>query len=421
MKKKCSHVWFLDDLNNIYNFKDSCLFLSTFCDLGKKNEKLSFFLEEELIDFKVNRDTLSLIGKYKLNSDSDNVLVYMSYNLSSFYLDNNMKIVSNLEKACNNKQLSNFEIEILNSYLIFIKNYGNDFLEYLKVEKNYSEYTILNYSNDLKLFFKFLDRECIGVLDVDYKLLRNYLSFLFQMEYSKKTIARYISSLRSFYKFLVRENLIEDNPVLLISSPKKDKKLPKFLYNNEIEMLLDTPDKSTDLGLRDALILELFYSTGVRVGEAVNIKVKDIDIYNRKIFIFGKGKKERIVLYGSYLEQLLDKYLNVVRPSLLKNDNNEFLLLNNNGKKITERGITYIIDSILKRCNLNFHISPHVLRHTFATHLLENGADLKSVQELLGHKNLATTQIYTHISNERLKNVYLACHPRANNDKNKGN
>lgn len=287
-----------------------------------------------------------------------------------------------------------------------------DFLKYLKNEKNYSKYTIINYGKDLKLFTKFLTIEKIdNIKNIDYKVLRNYLSFLYDFDYEKKSIARNISTLRSFFKYMLKEGKIKENPMVLIENPKLDKKLPKVLNTVELEDILKIPDIETPLGQRDSCILEMIYSTGIRVGELVNVKLKDIDFSDRKIIITGKGNKERIVLYGSVLSEKLNKYLNDGRKELLKKPN-DYLFLNHNGNKITTRGIELIIDKILKKGQIDYKISPHTLRHTFATHMLNNGADLRTVQELLGHESLSTTQIYTHVSNERLRNVYLNTHPR---------
>ena len=199
----------------------------------------------------------------------------------------------------------------------------------------------------------------------------------------------------------------------LISNPKVEKKLPKVIYSNELDTILKVPDRTTVLGLRDALILELLYSTGVRVSELVNICISDINFNKKEIKIFGKGSKERIVLYGNTCSNLLDEYINKSRNELYSEYSNDYLLLTKKGRKINQREIRTIIDNIVKEAGLKIHISPHVLRHTFATDLLNNGADLRSVQELLGHESLSTTTIYTHISNERLRNVYLHAHPRA--------
>lgn len=294
-----------------------------------------------------------------------------------------------------------------------MENHFIDFLKYLKVQKNYSNLTILNYGKDLKLFNIFIsDLNIKDLKKVDYKIIREYLSYLYGKNYSKKTIARHISALRSFYRYLIKEKIITSNPMNLVSNPKQDKKLPKFLYYDQVEELLSIPDITTPLGLRDKTILEILYSTGIRVSELVNIKLKDIDLNERTIKILGKGNKERYVLYGSVLEKLLEGYLNESR-SILNKKNSDYLLLNNQGNKITSRGIELIINKIAKESSLDFNISPHTLRHTFATHLLDNGADLKSVQELLGHESLSSTQVYTHISNEQLRNVYLHTHPRA--------
>lgn len=294
-----------------------------------------------------------------------------------------------------------------------MENHFIDFLKYLKVQKNYSNLTILNYGKDLKLFNIFIsDLNIKDLKKVDYKIIREYLSYLYGKNYSKKTIARHISALRSFYRYLIKEKIITSNPMNLVSNPKQDKKLPKFLYYDQVEELLAIPDITTPLGLRDKTILELLYSTGIRVSELVNIKLKDIDFNERTIKILGKGNKERYVLYGGVLEKLLDNYLNESR-TVLNKKNSDYLLLNNQGNKITPRGIELIINKINKESSLDFNISPHTLRHTFATHLLDNGADLKSVQELLGHESLSSTQVYTHISNEQLRNVYLHTHPRA--------
>lgn len=284
------------------------------------------------------------------------------------------------------------------------------FLKYLKIEKNYSNLTIINYGKDLKIFLKFLEENKINNYNqINYQLIRKFLEFLYDENYEKKTIARHISSLRSFFKYLLKENIIKENPMILISNPKLDKKLPKYLYYEQIEQILSIPDRSTPLGMRDLTILELLYSTGVRVSELVNIKIEDIDFNERTIKILGKGNKERIVLYSKVLSNYLKDYLEKRNTF---NPNHSYLFINKFGNKLTDRGVRTIIDNILKKGMVDFHISPHMIRHTFATHLLDNGADLKCVQELLGHKNLSTTQIYTHISDEHLRQVYLNTHKR---------
>ena len=280
------------------------------------------------------------------------------------------------------------------------------FLNYLK-NKDYSLNTINAYKKDLSIFLKFSNNK----INVDYNFLRTYLQFLYNKKYSNKSISRNISSLKSFYKYLVKFDIIKDNPCLFINFPKTEKKLPNFINYNDLESLFKVPDKNDTLGLRNLLILELLYSCGMRVSELVNIKLSDIDFNNNRIYILGKGKKERYVLYGKVCSNILNDYLINSRPVL--NKNSEYLLLNKFGNKITDRSIRMIIDDIVKKSCLKLNISPHTLRHTFATHLLNEGADLKIVQELLGHENISTTGIYTHVSNEHLRKVYLEAHPRA--------
>ena len=286
------------------------------------------------------------------------------------------------------------------------------FLDYLLYEKNYSFNTINNYKRDLELFIVFLNKEHCKIYEANYKVLRLYLTELYDKKYSNKTICRNISSLRSFFKFLIKEKKIKSNPMLLISNPKIEQSLPNFLYYQELEKLLDTPNLNIPIDQRNALILEMFYSTGIRVSELVNIKLKDIDFSNQYIKILGKGNKERYVIYGKRCKDLMDLYLNDGRIKLNKK-NIDYLYLNNNGGFLTNSGIEYIINKIVKNSGIKSHVSPHTLRHTFATHMLNEGADLKSVQELLGHSDLKTTGIYTHVSNEHLREVYLNAHPRA--------
>jgi len=284
------------------------------------------------------------------------------------------------------------------------------FIEYLSVEKNYSKYTISDYHDNLELFLKYLDSIDMPLNRVDDNTIRNYIVVMYNDKLSKKSISQHISSLRSFFKYLVNNKYINEDPTLLISNPKVDKRLPHSLSVNEVEDMLAKPKQDDTLGLRDALILEMLYSTGVRVSELVSIKLGDINYSDKTIKILGKGSKERYVLFGTPCANLITKYLNDSR-SILNVKNSDYLFLNARGGNITTRAIRDIIDKY--DTDINGHVSPHTLRHTFATHMLNEGADLKSVQELLGHENLSTTQIYTHVSNERLRNVYLKTHPRA--------
>lgn len=276
--------------------------------------------------------------------------------------------------------------------------------------KQYSIHTIDSYKKDLNQFLYFCND--IKIQDIDYKIIRNYLEFLHKKKYSQRSINRHISSLKSFFKYLNKFDIKKDNPMLLISGGKQEKKLPNYINYNDLEVLFSIPDKNTSLGLRNALILELLYSLGVRVSELVNIKLQDIDFINKRILIKGKGNKERYVLYGSICSNLLNEYITSSRNELIK-ENNDYLLLNKYGDKITDRAIRMIIEDIVNKSSLKLKVSPHTLRHTFATHLLNEGADLKTVQQLLGHSSISTTGIYTHVSNERLRRTYLDSHPRA--------
>lgn len=290
----------------------------------------------------------------------------------------------------------------------------NKFLDYLNYERNFSKYTVLNYKEDLKFFLEYLNKKKVdNIKSIDYQVIRNYLVYMHNKKLSKKTISRRISTLRSFFKYLVNREYIVDNPMILISNPKLDKLLPKFLYKEELDIIENIPDIDTIMGIRDKLILELFYSTGIRVSELSNLKISDIDFKERKINIFGKGSKERIVLFGDTCLKLLNLYLDKSRPYILNDGDSSYLFVNKRKNRLSENSIRIIIKNILKKSGLNIKLTPHVLRHTFATDLLNNGADLRTVQELLGHENLKTTEVYTHITNERLKKVFNNCHPRA--------
>ncbi len=284
--------------------------------------------------------------------------------------------------------------------------YIKKYLEYLTYQRNYSENTIKGYEEDLLFYQKFLDKQEINILEVDYQAIRKFYNYMDGRKLSKNTISRKISAVRNFYKYLARGNYVEYNPFCLTKGPKKDKLLPKFLYYNELEELFDVCDMGTLYGLRDRVILEILYSTGIRVGELENIKIRDIDTYQNQIKVLGKGNKERLVYYGEYLKEVLDLYLSKRR------DNNSYLLINSHGDRLSSRGIRYILNKLITRTSLKTKVTPHMLRHTFATHLLNEGCDILTVQELLGHESLRATQVYTHVTNDRLKDVYLKAHPR---------
>lgn len=287
-----------------------------------------------------------------------------------------------------------------------------NFKKYLTNEKRYPETTITSYMKDVEDYSNFIKENHINYLTINKEEIRTYLKYLDEQKLSKSTISRKLSALRHFYSYLVLEGKINTNQFKLISNPKKDKKLPNFLQYDELDKIFDSIDLDTDLGIRNRLIIELLYATGLRVSELVNLKVNDIDISGREIRVLGKGDKERIVYFGDYAKKYLKMYLDDARYGLLNGKKSEYLIINNQGDQITSRGIETVIDNIVNKAALKHNISPHVLRHTFATDLLNNGADLKSVQELLGHSSLSTTQIYTHITNERLRQVYLKSFPR---------
>lgn len=288
-----------------------------------------------------------------------------------------------------------------------------NFIQELTYERNYSKMTSTGYSKDLYMFLEYLNQNNIrSYNDVHYEDIRLYVSYLHDLDYTNKTISRHISALRSFFKYLKSNNKIDNNPCVLISNPKLEKRLPKYLNFDDTEKLLNAYDTNNYIGLRNTLILEILYSTGIRVSEITNIKIKDISLSNETIKILGKGNKERIVCFGNKCKSLIQLYLKKSRD-VLNTNNLDYLILSKTGKKINDREIRKIVDDASKIAGIRIKISPHVLRHTFATHMLTDGADLRSVQELLGHENLSTTQIYTHVTDEKLRSTYLNAHPRA--------
>jgi integrase/recombinase XerC len=322
------------------------------------------------------------------------------------------------------------------------------FLDYLKFERRFSEHTAKCYGADLTQFCEFLrgtsegppaDAEPLSMgrhgaggatavatqvdVRIDQLLLsttteavRGYLAFLNERQYSKATVARKLATLRSFYKFLVKRNHTSSNPVMSIRTPKQEKKLPRFLEYDEIKKLLATPPVNTWLGARDRAILETLYSTGVRVSELVALNMDDIDFLGEVVHIRGKGKKERIAPIGSSALQVIQHYIEYRNKRAQSNGNfdSKVLFVNKHGRRLSTRSVRRKMDKYLKMAGLDPAISPHTLRHSFATHMLNNGADLRSVQELLGHQSLSTTQVYTHLTTRRLKEVYDKAHPRNN-------
>ena len=326
------------------------------------------------------------------------------------------------------------------------------FLDYLKFERRFSEHTAKCYGADLTQFGEFLkgasesgqpgaelmspsqhqaEPATAVATQVDLKVdqlllsvqidsVRSYLGLLNEKQYSKATIARKLATLRSFYKFLVKRNHISSNPVVSIRTPKQEKKLPRFLEYEEVKKLLSTPPVNTWLGARDRAILETLYSTGIRVSELVALNMDDIDFLGEVVHVRGKGKKERIAPIGSSALQVIQHYMEYRNKRAQSNDNFDakVLFVNKHGRRLSTRSVRRKMDKYLKMSGLDPEISPHTLRHSFATHMLNNGADLRSVQELLGHQSLSTTQIYTHLTTTRLKEVYDNAHPRNNGHDN---
>ncbi len=286
-----------------------------------------------------------------------------------------------------------------------MKRHIDKFVSYLEIEKNASNHTILNYSKDLREFSDFLVD--VPVEKVNYLSLRKFLAHLKSKNLRPRTLARKISTLRTFYRFLSREGHVKSNPTLLLSTPKLDKHLPNFLTEDEMTKLLEAPDRRERFGSRDSAILETFYSTGMRIAELVSLNVEDVDFISGLVKVRGKGKKERLVPIGERAISSLRKY------AQQKKKQTRELFLNKNGTRLTDRGVRNILNKYIRKTSTKEHVSPHTIRHSFATHLLNRGADLRSVQELLGHANLSSTQIYTHLSTERLKAVYDKAHPRA--------
>ena len=325
------------------------------------------------------------------------------------------------------------------------------FLDYLKFEKRFSEHTAKCYGADLTQFSDFIcgnaenemsENDSLSMghhegghatavatkVDVDKILLsattdsvRGYMAHLNEKQYSKATIARKLATLRSFYKFLVKRNHISENPVTVVRTPKQEKKLPRFLEYEEVKRLLDTPPINTWLGARDRAIMETLYSTGIRVSELVALNMEDIDFLGEVIHVRGKGKKERITPIGTSALQTIQHYMEFRNKRAQNNSNfdTKVLFVNKHGRRLSTRSVRRKMDKYLKMAGLDPAISPHTLRHSFATHMLNNGADLRSVQELLGHQSLSTTQVYTHLTTSRLKEVYENAHPR--NDENDTN
>lgn len=295
-----------------------------------------------------------------------------------------------------------------------LDSYLQQYLDYLQYQRHYADKTIESYHRQITHFKLFLKSEMIADYnDVDYPLLRGYLTKLYEENLAKTTINHKLSALRSFFNYLLQEELIEDNPFLLIESQKTGKRNPDFLFPEEILELLDSIETKDDLGIRNKAMLELMYASGLRCSEVVNLQIANIDFNQMLLLIHGKGNKDRYVPFHEYAAKWLFKYIEEARKNLMiKNEGHNFVFVNKFGNPLTNRGVEDIVDRITQTYDPTKKIHPHTLRHSFATHLLNAGADIRTVQELLGHENLSTTQIYTHISKDHLKEVYLNAHPR---------
>lgn len=289
-----------------------------------------------------------------------------------------------------------------------------DYLHYLKVERGLSENTINSYGIDLKLFLEYLrENEIPSFKQVNKEVIVNYMQAEKNNNKANSSILRSVSSLRKFFQYLAQEKIIEKDPMLLIDTPKKKQHLPQVLTKEEVEKLLYSPNTGQVLGLRDRAMLELMYATGLRISEIINLKLEDLHLTMGTLQTLGKGHKERIVPVGDEAIKWVNRYLEEARPKLLKQKRSNYLFLNFHGNNLTRQGVWKNLKAEVRKAGIQKNITPHTLRHSFATHILENGADLRIVQELLGHADISTTQIYTHLSNKQLADIYNRAHPRA--------
>lgn len=296
-------------------------------------------------------------------------------------------------------------------------DYLGNFIAFLQVEKNASPHTVRNYVDDVNQFLCFLEREEVPLGSLDYLAVRHFLAQLQREAYERRSIARKLSAIRTFLRFMNREGYLGDTGWTAVSTPRIGKKLPKFLYVEEMFRLLTAPDTGTPAGLRDAAILEVLYASGIRVSELVSLDLRGFDYQQGQFIVFGKGSRERMVPLGRFARRSVQAYLEYGRHVLLRKNpdsaSEKALWLNKYGTRLTDRGVRRIVEKYVRQVGLARGISPHSIRHSFATHMLNAGADLRAVQELLGHVNISTTQIYTHITRDRLKEVYTVAHPRA--------
>ncbi|MDR0934789.1 MAG: tyrosine recombinase [Erysipelotrichaceae bacterium] len=291
-----------------------------------------------------------------------------------------------------------------------------EFLDYLKLERNYSPLTISSYQSDIEKFHRYISNEGVLMDKVDQIIIRNFLTEELMNGIAKRSSKRRLCSLRHYYNFLLKKKYVNDNPFLYVSSMKLEKKFPHVLYRNQVEEILKLNRlRDDEFMLRDQAILEMLYYTGMRAQELVSINLQDVDLNRRIVRVLGKGSKERFIPFFSECQKTIDQYLKICRPKIIdtKKELTNALFLNSIGKRLTTRGLEYILVQIEEKTGQFIGLHPHLLRHSFATHLLENGADLLVIQELLGHASLNATQIYTHVTEEAMQNTYRSAHPRA--------
>ena len=305
-----------------------------------------------------------------------------------------------------------------------MQNYLDDFLKHLKYERNLSEHTLRNYESDMVQFYDYIapldkndERREVPIRSIDNLTIREYMATLYEKKKKKSSIHRKVATLRTFFRFLCREEILDNNPAMLVSSPRVDRKLPNHLSIEQMVRFIETPETETVLGKRDRAILELLYASGLRVSELVGLNLLDIDFANQTLRVKGKGRKERMVPFGKHAKAALEVYLGVRGELLIEADPDDrdplAVFMNYQGTRITTRSVGRMLDKYCKECTDIPHVSPHALRHSFATHLLDAGADLRTIQELLGHVRLSTTQQYTHVSTDKLMEVYDKAHPKA--------
>ena len=300
-----------------------------------------------------------------------------------------------------------------------LKQYIDDFHSYLEKERGYSEHTCTSYAHDLQRFNNFLIEyegiHDISVESIDKQAIRHFLGKEFEDGFSSKTVGRRLASIKSFYKYLIKAEVVENNPSIYVKTPKSTKPLPNYVDEKMIDALMEAPPADTIAGLRDRAILELFYSTGIRLSELINIKFGNIDFNSNLLKVVGKGNKERLIPFGGRAMKAIENYIAKSGRSLKTADKDMPLFVNSKGGRISQRTVQRSVNMYLRLVTEGEHLGPHTLRHSFATHLLDRGADLRAVKDLLGHSSLSSTQIYTHVQPERMKKIYKKAHPHGDN------